>query len=300
MREGEAIICKTSGMESGKHPPVRDSISKLKRELCVRDNKLKKFKKETGKLMAELDWAYKEFRRTQEELFMKKKFDTAARLAAGIAHEIRNSIHFIGMSVQHLHHKFPPGDEKREFTGAIMKKIKRLNNVASDLIQFAQPHKPSFQRIDIHTIIDRVLNLVKFKCTVQKVEVYKKYDSTLPEVIIDKELIEQVFINLVDNALWAMPKGGKLTVFTRLLKAKNIIVVEMTDTGCGVSKSDCPCVFDPFFTLREDGLGLGLSIALRIIEEHKGSISMKSQLKRGTTFRIRIPVSQSTRENHES
>jgi signal transduction histidine kinase len=296
----ELMIPETLQEEKEKQSLQIDSIKKLKRKLCVKDNKLKSFKKETSKLIAELDWAYKEFRRAQEELIMKEKLSAAGGLASGIAHEIRNSINFIGMSVQHLHSKFPPGDERREFTAAIMDKIKRLNDVASDLIQFAQPHKPNFQKIEIHTIIERMLRLVKFKCSVQKVKVVKQYEQTIPEVMIDKELMEQVFLNLIDNALWAMSKGGKLIITTALAERKNYIEIEMTDTGCGVSKSDCSHVFDPFFTLKENGTGLGLPIVHRIIEEHKGSIRLKSQLKKGMTIRIRLPISQNIGKNDES
>ena len=293
MKEKEILLSETTETDGNKQSFVQDSVKKLKRKLNVKNSKLKRSKTEASKIIAELDWAYKEFRRKQEELIMKERLSTVSGLAAGVAHEIRNSINFIGISVQHLHDKFPPGDEKRQFTEAIMDKIKRLNNVALDLIQFAQPHKPNFQKIDLHTIIDRVLSLVKFKCDVQKIEVVKKYEKNLTAMMVDKELIEQAFLNLIDNALWAMPRGGKLTISSRPLKQKNLVIVEITDTGYGISKSDCLRVFDPFFTRKENGMGFGLPIAHRIIEEHKGSIRVSSQLRKGTTFKITLPVSQS-------
>jgi signal transduction histidine kinase len=269
VKENKILLANPAEIEGNKQNFEHDSAKKLKRKLNIRNRKLKNLKTKTSKIITELDWAYKEFRRKQEELIMKERLSTASGLALGVAHEIKNSINFIGISVQHLHDKFPSGDEKRQFTEAIMDKIKRLNNVALDLIQFAQPHKPNFQKIDLHTIIDRVLSLVKFKCDIQKIEVAKKYEKNLIEMMVDKELIEQAFLNLIDNALWAMPRGGKLIISSRLLKQKNLMIVEITDTG------------------------FGLSIAYRIIEEHKGSISVRSQLKKGTTFKITLPVSQS-------
>lgn len=293
MKENKILLANPAEIDGNKQSFEHDSAKKLKRKLNIRNRKLKNLKTKTSKIITELDWAYKEFRRKQEELIMKERLNTASGLALGVAHEIKNSINFIGISVQHLHDKFSPGDEKRQFTEVIMDKIKRLNNVALDLIQFAQPHKPNFQKIDLHTIIDRVLSLVKFKCDIQKIEVVKKYEKNLTEMMVDKELIGQAFLNLIDNALWAMPRGGKLIISSRLLKQKNLMIVEITDTGYGISKLDCLRVFDPFFTRKENGMGFGLSIAYRIIEEHKGSISVRSQLKKGTTFKITLPVSQS-------
>jgi signal transduction histidine kinase len=300
MREEEISLSEDAHAESEESGLGADSVKKLRRKLSVKESKLKRFKKETSKLIAELDWAYKELRRTQEELIVKEKLSAAGGLAAGIAHEIRNSINFIGMSIQHLHNKFPPGDDKREFTEAIMDRTKKLNRLASDLIQFARPHKPSFQKIDIHKVIDRVLNLVKFKCTIQKVEVVREYTQGLPDVMVDKELMEQVLLNLIDNALWAMSRGGKIIIATGFSNKKNFIKIEISDTGEGISKSDLACVFDPFFTLKENGTGLGLSIAHRIIEEHKGSISLKSQQKKGTTIRVILPLTQSPKKEKRS
>ena len=292
MRKKEILLYDPAETDGNKQSFGQDSVKKLKKKLNVKNSNLKRLKTEASRIIAELDWAYKEFRRKQEEMIMKERSSAAGGLAAGIAHEIRNSISFIGMSVQHLHDKFPPGDEKRQFTEVIMDKIKRLNNVALDLIQFAQPHKPNFKKIDLHTIIDRVLSLVKFKCDVQKIEVVKKYEKNLTVMMVDREFIEQVFLNLIDNALWAMPRGGKLIISSRLLKQKNSMIIEITDTGYGISKSDCLRVFDPFFTRKENSTGFGLPIAHRIIEEHKGSIRVSSQLKKGTTFKITLPVSQ--------
>jgi signal transduction histidine kinase len=278
-------------VETTTKTPKLESVEMLKRKLHEKDEKMKELKQETKSFINKLDSAYKELRKTQEELLVKEKLNVVGGLATGIAHEIRSSLNVIGMSVQHLHTKFSPGDERREFTEAVLDKVKKLTRVASDLMQFARPHEPNFQKSDVHEILDRVLNLVKFKCVVQKVKIKKNYESYLPQVMIDKELIETVFLNLLDNALWSMPKGGDLIISTGNSNKRNTVEVKISDSGVGISASDRPHIFDPFFTRKESGSGLGLSIVHRIIEEHKGYITVESELKKGTTFLIKLPTS---------
>ena len=265
---------------------------KLKEKPERKNKKSREIKQETGDLLTELDDAYKLLRKTQEELIIKEKLSMAGGLAAGVAHELRNSLNIIGISVQYLHDKFNDGDERREFTKAIMNKVEKLNSVTTDLIHFARPQNPEFKKANIHKILDRALSLVKFKCIVQKVRVVRNYAANMPSIEIDKELMEQVALNLIDNALWAMPERGKLIIATRISPENNFIEMKFTDTGCGISRKDFSRIFDPFFTQRDNGTGLGLSIVHRIVETHKGSIDVESELKTGTTFRIELPTSQ--------
>jgi len=274
-------------------PGPNDVLTEKFKENSDRKNKkTREIKQETGDLLTELDDAYKLLRKTQEELIIKEKLSMAGGLAAGVAHELRNSLNIIGISVQYLHDKFNDGDERREFTKAIMNKVEKLNSVTTDLIHFARPQNPQFKKANIHKILDRALSLVKFKCLVQKVRVVRNYAANLPSIEIDKELMEQVALNLIDNALWAMPERGKLIIATRVSPENNLIEMKFTDTGCGISRKDFSRIFDPFFTQRDNGTGLGLSIVHRIVETHKGSIDVESELKIGTTFRIKLPVSQ--------
>jgi signal transduction histidine kinase len=274
-------------------PEPKDLLTEKLRENSERKNKKsREIKQEAGDLLTELDDAYKLLRKTQEELIIKEKLSMAGGLAAGVAHELRNSLNIIGISVQYLHEKFNDGDERREFTKAIMNKVKKLNSVTTDLIHFARPQNPEFKKANIHKILDRALSMIKFKCLVQKVRVVRNYAANLPSIEIDSELMEQVALNLIDNALWAMPERGKLIIATRVSPENNLIEIKFTDTGSGISRKDVSRIFDPFFTQRENGTGLGLSIVHRIVETHKGSIDVESELNIGTTFRIKLPASQ--------
>lgn len=300
MRKEQMIINETEKVENNALKQEIQSVKKLKKQLYEKDRKLRELRSETKIFINELDAAYKELRKTQEELILREKLNVAGGFAADIAQEIKNSLNIIGMSVQHLHNKFPPGDEKREFTDAVMHKVKKLNSVASNLIQFSRSPEPHFQKTDINTILDSVLNLVKFKCSVQKVEVVRRYAPDLPQIMIDKELIEQVILNLIDNALWAMSKGGKLTISTWRAEQKKFVEINVADTGQGISKTDYFRIFDPLFTRKENGTGLGLSIVLRIIEDHKGAISFVSKLNEGTTFTIKLPILIETQKNSKA
>ena len=274
-------------------PGPKDLLTeKLKENSEGKNRKSREIKQETDDLLTELDDAYKQLRKTQEELIIKEKLSMAGGLAAGVAHELRNSLNIIGISVQYLHEKFNNGDERREFTNAIMNKVEKLNSVTTDLIHFARPQHPEFKKANIHKILDRALSLVKFKCIVQKVRVVRNYAANLPPIEIDKELMEQVALNLIDNALWAMPERGKLAIATRISPENNLIEIKFTDTGCGISRKDISRIFDPFFTKRDNGTGLGLSIVHRIVETHKGSIDVESEPNIRTTFRIKLPASQ--------
>jgi signal transduction histidine kinase len=274
-------------------PEPKDLLTeKLQEKPEKKNKKMRAIEQESDDLLTELDDAYKLLRKTQEELIIKEKLSMAGGLAAGVAHELRNSLNIIGISVQYLHDKFNPGDERREFTKAIMSKVEKLNSVTTDLIHFARPQNPQFKKANIHKILDRALDLVKFKCIVQKVRVVRNYATNLTPIEIDNESMEQVALNLIDNALWAMPERGKLIIATSMFDENNLIEIKFTDTGCGISRKDVSRIFDPFFTQRENGTGLGLSIVHRIIETHKGSIDVESELKKGTTFRIRLPALQ--------
>ena len=292
MQKEQITISEKMEIQSQMPESKDELIKKLKKKLERNNEKMKGLKYETRSLFTELDEAYKALRKTQEELVIREKLSVAGGLAAGVAHELRNSLNIIGISVQYLHDKFNLADERREFTETIMNKIEKLSSLATDLISFARPHTPRFEKSDIHKILDRTLSLVKLKCDIQKVTVVREYATNMPLIEIDNELTEQFILNLIDNAFWAMPEGGKLIVTTRVPPKNNFIEVKVVDTGCGISRTDIPNIFDPFFTQRENGTGLGLSIVHRIIEEHKGLIDVESNLKKGTAFKIRLPVSQ--------
>jgi len=247
--------------------------------------------KKAKDLFRELDKAYKEIHKSQYNKYNKERLKLVSEIAAGVADRLRNPLNIISLSVQHLNSQFIDQDERKEFTEKVMGEIENLNGMIIDLLNFARPYEPDLEKHHIHEILDRAFNLVKYKCIVQKIKVVKNYSSKIPPVNIDPELMEHAFLNIIDNALWAIQKEGKLYITTRFLHDQNLVQVKIVDTGKGIAKYDLPRIFDPLFSRKKNGTGLGLSIVYRIIEEHKGSIQIESSHGKGTTFSIKIPVS---------
>lgn len=269
---------------------MEGEIKRLKRRLQRKDKELKETKLESQSLLAELESAYKELRDTQEEMLRREKLASTGSLAAGVAHEIRNPLSVIGMSVQYLHSKFGEDDPRREYTKAVIDKVERLDRVTKELIDFSRPRELNLQTRDLHRSLNNVLTLSEAKCKHQRVKIIKRYAKNIPPVVMDEELVEQVFLNLVSNALEAMPRGGKLLVSTSHLPEEGKIAIEFRDTGRGISSKEKKYIFDPFYSTKTNGTGLGLSISQRIIDDHRGSTEVKSRKGRGTTFTIVLPV----------
>jgi len=248
-------------------------------------------KKETQNLLKELDLAYKEIRKSQNHIIIKERLKLASEIAAGISDKLRNQLNIINMSAQYLSNQFTEEDEKKEFIKKIMERIENLNNMAINLLNFATPREPNLENYHINEILDRILKLVKYKCIVHRIKIIRNYSSNIPPVKIDPDMMEQVFLNIIDNALWAMQNGGNLYINTRFLKSQNSVQIKIKDAGKGISKYDLPKIFDPLFGRKENGTGLGLSIAYRIIKEHKGSIKADSSPGKGTSFSIELPIS---------
>lgn len=266
----------------------RDISSERKMEAELRGAK-----EESDNLLSALNKAYRNLKNTQDELIRRERVLASGELSAQIAHEIRNPLSIIGMSVQYLESKFEPNDPRREFTDAIIKKVERLDNITKELITFGRPLKFRMKRHNLKRLLNRILSLIKPRCKAQKITVVKDYCDNLSDVLIDDGHIEEVFTNIIANALDVMLKGGELTVRTEFDEAQKEAVVRISNTGHGIPKKDLPNLFKPFFTTKKQGTGLGLAISHRIVTEHKGTISVESNVRgrnKGTTFIIRLPV----------
>ena len=244
-------------------------------------------------LLAELDEAYQRLRRAQDELVRRERLAVSGELAANVAHEIRNPLAIIGMSIQYLHSKLSAGHTFRQFTSAIVKKVKQLDEITTQLINYGHPRKLKLEARDLHRNLNHVLHLANSKCLAQGVRIIKRFDRGLSKVMCDHDLMNEVFTNLVINALQAMPQGGVLSVETQCDQQQNQAVIHMSDTGCGISPKGQAQLFKPFFTTKCKGTGLGLAICHRIIDQHHGSLTCTSKTRgtqRGTTFTINIPI----------
>jgi PAS domain S-box-containing protein len=254
---------------------------------------LSRTQSESESLLVELDEAYRKLRSTQDELVRRERLAASGELAASVAHEIRNPLSIIGMSIQYLHAKLSPGHAFRGFTSAIIKKVERLDKITTQLINYGRPKELELQARDLHRDFNQVLKLAHFKSRAQGVKIVRRFDRGLQKVTCDHDLLDEVFTNLVTNALEVMPNGGVLTVETQWDPEHQQAVIQIADTGHGVSPKVKAQFFKPFFTTKRNGTGLGLAISHRIIDHHHGSITCTSKTRgtqRGTTFTIRLPL----------
>jgi signal transduction histidine kinase len=237
----------------------------------------------------------REKRALEEKLREVEHLSGIGQFARGIAHEIRNPLNFISLSIDHLQEKYVPleGNKKEKFESlmkSIKQEIQRLNKLVGYFLDYGRPIKLSLREVELHVLIDDVIALVLAKAEKDNIEIIRKYE-VLPKLFLDPELIKTCVFNVVLNAFQAMPGGGRLTVSTKASDSKASVIFE--DTGNGVSRENLSKVFDPFFSTKETGLGLGLALTKRVIEEHSGKVDFQSMEGKGSTIIMSFPVSSS-------
>ena len=233
-------------------------------------------------------------RHLEEELRIKDRLAALGELAAGVAHEIRNPLVIIKNSAQILGDRFHGQNDNKELTQYIIEETDRLNRVVTSFLDFARPQKSNLEINQIAPIIDRTLQMTNMEISKNHIEVYKSFRKNLPPVMVDAEQMHQVFLNLILNAIGAMPDGGRLEIKTAIRRDDNksmkLMEISFKDTGCGIPKDVTDKVFNPFFTTKSEGTGLGLAIAHKIIENHDGTIEVESQEGKGSIFSVYIPI----------
>ncbi|MCK5607323.1 PAS domain S-box protein, partial [Candidatus Pacearchaeota archaeon] len=225
----------------------------------------------------------------EEELLQAQKLASIGQLAAGIAHEINTPLANISLIVSNLK-KMTPGPEIEKKLGLLSEQKKIASKIVKSLLDFSRKIEPSFTNLDMNKSISEAISSVELKKP-SAVNVATNLQTDLPLIKADSIQMCQVFTNIVDNAYDAMLKGGTLTVTTKQEK-KGWIEIRFEDTGIGIRKKNLERIFDPFFTRKEvgEGVGLGLSISHGIIKAHKGTIRVKSKMGEGTSFTINLPV----------
>jgi two-component system sensor histidine kinase HydH len=225
---------------------------------------------------------------TEEQLRRADRLSALGELSAGMAHEIRNPLGSIKGAVEIIKDDYSPDEAKYEFIQILLKETDRLNRIVQEFLGFAKPKNPEFQVVDLNEAIESVLTLTAQEARKTRVKVEKKLDPAIGKRSLDGGLLKQAFLNLILNAIQAMPGGGLLTVESRL--AQGEIEVKIADTGTGISEENKKKLFSPFFTTKKQGTGLGLAITYRIIENHRGKIVVASEPGKGTAFTVKIPV----------
>ncbi len=246
----------------------------------------------------------------KERMRRSDRLATLGMIAAGIAHEVKNPLVGISGAAQLMKSEIlsgavpekgaGPGKNLIEYLDVILKEADRLNKVLEGILDFTRLKPHEIKAYNIHSILDRVLLLNEENARKSNVILTRLYDPSLPDVIVNRDQLIQVFLNIIKNAIEAMPAGGKLTVTTRMSdlftsvqadgKKQRLMVVKVSDTGCGIKQDQLNDVFTPFFTTKDKGVGLGLALSYQIVQEHLGTIRVESQENEGTTFSVYLPL----------
>jgi two-component system NtrC family sensor kinase len=229
---------------------------------------------------------------------MSGRLVSLGEVTASMAHEFNNPLGIIMGFVEDMLSSADPADPNYRALQIIDEESKRCRQIVRDLMEYARPKNTEFCPTSIANVIDKTLQLVENRLYKQKIAVEKILEPDLPTIHADPPQLEQVLVNLYLNALDAMPEGGNLTVEAKITQSNStapIAMITVMDTGSGISETDLPKIFQPFFTAKKRrGMGLGLPICQRIVKNHGGRIEVESQSGQGTSFKIHLPLEHST------
>jgi signal transduction histidine kinase len=224
----------------------------------------------------------------REELRRTENLASLGRLLAGVAHEVRNPLAAMRSTVQ-LWQRLPDRARTPESMDAVVKSVDRLNDLVSRLLYFARSGHDARRPVDLNALVRDVLELTRAQADGQKVTVGAELDPKLPTLAGSAQALQQVVLNLTANALQAMPAGGRLECLTRWLPAQGQAELRVRDTGPGVPAEARARLFEPFFTTRPEGTGLGLALCREIVRQHGGSIELAEGSGPGAEFVVRLP-----------
>jgi len=264
------------------------SLRKMRAELEEWTNTLEQKVKERTEELAAM----------QNTLVQSQRLASLGKLAAGIAHEINNPLGGILVLSSLVVEDLKDDDPHRENLQEVIKQTMRCRDIVKGLLQFSRQEEGKTEYVRVNDILNNTLSLIEKQALFHNIEVIKNLDAELPYILGDNSQLQQVFINVILNAVQAMKEIGTLTINTSHDKNNDMVVIEISDTGCGIPEEMIDRIFDPFFTTKEvgEGTGLGLSIAYGIVTKHHGRMRVKSKVGEGSTFTIKIPVVESHRE----
>lgn len=227
--------------------------------------------------------------RLEERVLSTDKLQSLTQLSAGVAHEIRNPLGIISGNAELLNEEMGDDKQKKELVQNIISESDRLEKIIRNFLEFSKPGSLESSEQDINQILDKTLQLCQHQLQKEGVVVTKEYEKDLPKIKMDSQRMTQVFLNLILNAREALLQGGWLTVRSFARDNKSVIV-EIQDSGMGIPSEIVNKIFEPFYTTKKTGSGLGLPIAKRIIEDHHGKIEIQSEHGKGTTVRVILPI----------
>jgi two-component system NtrC family sensor kinase len=275
---------------------LADSFNQMTADLKTANQKLIEWGKTLEKKVEERT---KELREMQAHLIQSEKLASLGKLAAGIAHEINNPLGGILIYSHLLLEDTSRKSPHYENLKKIVKETSRCKDIVKGLLEFARPKEPEVSQIDLNDVVDRSLAIVEKQALFQNIKISKAYMPGLPKIVADGSQLQQVFMNIIINAAEAMDGKGVLSLSTSLDKDGACIEAKISDTGHGINEEDKKRLFEPFFSTKEvgKGTGLGLAISYSIIQIHQGTIDVKSEEGKGSTFTVRLPVKRKNKDD---
>ncbi len=243
------------------------------------------------KAAEELAIANENLKRAEAEVRRSERLAALGQLTAGLAHELRNPMGTMKTSAELLARNVPPENAiAREMAGYIQEEVDRTNSLITRFLDFARPQHLKMSIADLTATIDRAIDQFERDKSgnAASVTVFKNYSPDIPAINFDAQLLERVFYNLVMNAAQASPAGGVVTVKTRMVEGQ--VEIAVIDRGSGIEAKDRESIFNPFFTTKSEGVGLGLAIVSKIVDEHGGTITVESTPREGSVFRVFLPL----------
>jgi PAS domain S-box-containing protein len=238
-------------------------------------------------------------RQLEDRLRRSDRLAAIGELAAGLAHEIKNPLTSLLTFSRHLPRRFEDAEFRQKFQSVVPRELERINTIVERLLELARPARLAFKPLRVPALLERVLELYGERLEAQGVRIVRDWRRDVPVLWADQEALYRALVNLVANALDAMPRGGMLTLRVGLSDADTLagarsgarrLAIEVEDSGTGIAPTDLDRVFNPFFSTKEGGTGLGLALTQKIVEDHGGSIDVRSTLGSGALFRIVLPL----------
>lgn len=244
-----------------------------------------------------------EIKKLEEEMNRAERLAALGTTAASIAHEIKTPLTSLSTLTQLFPTRYNDPQFRKRFQAIVLPQVDRLTNLVNDLLDFSRPETPLFQKVQINSLVKEAADILMGRAVECGITISFDLNPHLPKISVDPDHISQVFLNIIQNALQAMPDGGTLKIATacdahasRPLKgdAKSrmdggFIEISFSDTGVGIARENLDKLFEPFFSTKSKGTGLGLAISFRIVRDHRGSIQVQSEVGKGTTFVVRLP-----------
>jgi two-component system NtrC family sensor kinase len=268
---------------------MTSNLDKTTRQRDILEGELREL---NASLEKRVSYATEELKRTHEQMLRTETLSAVGTLASGVAHELATPLASVINYVQMIRRRTDERERLAEEMSIVEKELVRCSGILRGMLSFVRAPETEKVPTDVNNIIRDLTELMRYRAKSGKVTVKESLEPSLPPVMAVPGQIKQVFMNIMVNAIEAMKEGGKLELETSMKHEGRQIAVRISDTGCGIPRSDLNRIFEPFYTSKNEGTGLGLSLTYGIVKGHGGDIEVNSEEGRGTTFVISLPVSQ--------